>query len=356
MANRSNKSVPTITGIAREAGVSHATVSLVLNNRADEMRVNAQTAERVRQIAREMNYTPNHLARGLRGKHTQTVGVLWSLCGPHPSEATARRITLLAQQRGYSASLADSMSEPKIVREALADFARRRVDGVILQIGYTGMLQDNEVTSLLKQFKSVVTTGREKLDQEHDHVLQSSDKAIVQIADQFARTRRKQIALLGDGHSSQTKFGKLRDQLARHGYQQEQLVHIQINYRHGETSAEDIRQILDQADRAGIAYDAIFCTCDELAAATMNWHQMRGTCVPDDVAVVGFNNNSLSGFLSPGLASVARQDEGVATTAVEMFFDRLANPDKAPQRKTIEMQFMCRGSAGPDIRTRKGNA
>jgi DNA-binding LacI/PurR family transcriptional regulator len=336
---------PTITAIARRAGVSHSTVSLILNNRDTELRLNAQTAERVRRIARDMNYTPNLLARGLRGKRTQSVGVLWSLCGPHPSEASARRITLLTQQRGYSALLADSLSEPKVICSNLAEFARRRADGVIVQLGSPDLAQDPAIRRLLDAFKAVVVVGREPMDTPFDQVHHSSDEALESIVDHLASTGRRRIATLGSMANPRAKVQAVVRRMETLGYR-EPLQMIEFDYVSGQTTAQEIHGTLAQAAGRGVAYDALLCGTDELAAAAMMWHQGRGQVVPRDVAIVGFNDHSLSQFLAPPLASVRRHDDRVSDVAVQLFFDRLCAPHNPPQRRTVAMQFMARPSAG----------
>lgn len=348
MKNTADKpgSAPTITGIARRAGVSHATVSLVLNERGSEVRINPETAKRIRRIADEMKYVPNHLARGLRGKATMTVGVLWSLGGPHPSEGLTRRLTMLARQRGYSASVADTLSESPIIQAALTDFIRRGVDGVIIQLGSTALLKDQQIIRLLERFKAAVVVSRLDAALPCDHVVQESAGALGEAVGHLVRSGRRRLAAIGEAASSRSRLLDIQRAMAAAGLDPAGLRWLDFSFNVGKTAPGEVHQALDDQCRAGVDFDGLLCGCDELAAGCIAWLRGKDLCVPRDVAVIGFNDSHLSAFFEPAIASVARCDDGVAQTAIELLFDRLAQPGQPARRQVVSMRFVPRDSAG----------
>lgn len=104
-------SPPTLQEIAARAGVSPSTVGLVLNGRGDKLRISQRTQARIRQAAEELDYAPNYLARGLSGQRTQSMGIVWSLCGPHDAVGAVQYLAHQSYQRGYTALIAESLSD-----------------------------------------------------------------------------------------------------------------------------------------------------------------------------------------------------------------------------------------------------
>ncbi len=336
---------PTITSIARQAGVSHATVSLVLNERGGDVRINAETAKRIRRIAEEANYVPNHLARGLRGKSTQTIGVLWSLCGPHHSEGVTRRLTLLAQQRGYSISIADSLSEAPVIQKALADFVRRGVDGVIIQFGGESLV-NAEITRLLNRFKAVVVVARPALEVPWDQVTQDASHAIADAVKQLVDAGHRRLAMIGDTRSTRDRATNLHAAMRRCGLDPQTLQWIDIRFRVGLTQPAEVYQALASQCGANVGFDGLLCSCDELAAGSIAWLREQGRRVPQDVGVVGFNDSHFVSYFTPPIASVARSDDVVADRAIQLLFERLADPSRPVRQLVVPMHYIPRESAG----------
>ena len=105
----------TLSDISQKTGLSVATVSHVLNNRKG---YKAATRERVLEAAKALGYEANPLARGLRGKATQTVGVLWSLGRPS-GEGVVREITDRIGKRSYVSYVADNLLKEGLLCQAL---------------------------------------------------------------------------------------------------------------------------------------------------------------------------------------------------------------------------------------------
>jgi len=292
-----------------------------------------------------MDYVPNHLARGLCGKPTQTVGILWSLCGPHYSEGVTRRITLLAQKRGYCASVADSLSDRDVMLHALADFARRRVDAVIMQVGNPALL-DDVVTRALEPFKAVVLVSRDPVETTRDLVLQTSGDAIGQAVVHVVRLARKRLAFMGHLHSSLGKLCDLRHAMAENGLDPADLIEIDFSYSPRESVLCEMHDALSAQFKGPLPFDALFCSADELAAGAIAWLREGGRPVPEEISVVGFNDGSMSALFTPPLASIARHDDKVADAAIELLFKRLADDQSPPARHVVSMKLQARTSIG----------
>ncbi|MHB1157749.1 MAG: LacI family DNA-binding transcriptional regulator [Phycisphaerales bacterium] len=345
---------PTLLSVAKAAGVSHSTVSLVLNGRGEELRIGSQTRTRILQTAKALNYKPNQLARGLRGKKTKTLGVLWSLGGPHQSEAVARQIALIAMRHGYVIYLVDGLGDPDVIIAALRDFQQRGVDGVVLEVGVLDISPESPITQHLNNFPAVAlaTFAPTPTSTSFDQVVLDMYPAMHAVVDHLVAAGRRRLALMGCMLSNLHKFAAVRERWCHHGRSPDDLVEIDVSFpMRVHIPLADIdrwsRESLAKAQARGVEFDCLVGSCDEIAAAAQAHLMAQGVRVPQDVAVVGFNDNILASYTSPPLASVAREEDRMVEMLVGPLFERLQTPTDAPGRiQTVPMRFVRRASAG----------
>ncbi len=339
----------TIAEVAREARVSKSAVSAAFRGSSSRSgtRLGQGTRQRIYEVARSLGYHPNPLAVGLNGGRTNTIGLLWSLGGPHSPETISRDMTLRMQKRGYLTHLADNLSDPEITLKLLGDFSRRRVDGIVLQADQ--VLQTPAIFRQLEGFDAalVVGGGPPKDDLRIDYLHHDRLPAFVEAADHLARIGRRRPAFLGTLTANRSKSGAFFGQARRHGM--EVRPDAAVNLDADEKKPLIHRCIAALEKRFGgreFPFDALMCTSDELAVVAIDFLRRRGLRVPQDVAVVGFNDNPLNPFQTPPLASGDRRDGEVAAAVEEMLFNRLERPDLPPQRRSIAARFVWRESAG----------
>jgi LacI family transcriptional regulator len=299
---------------------------------------------RIEQIARELGYRPNMLARGLAGGKTNSIGLLWSLAGPQRNELV-NTIGSKLISRGYSWSIADHWGEKRKAQAGLTEFARRRVDAVVFNDAFPAV-EDPAVLNMLKSIGPVVMTSPHDLSVPCDLVVVDRLAAVRAIADHFAASGRTRPAMLGPLYANRVKWVCFTDRLRDHNIDPVPNSGINLpGHPRGEVCNVTIAQ-LEKEFGDQFPFDAVWCTTDQSAAALNWWLQQRGMRVPDDVAVVGFNNDMLAGFQLPALASVDRREHEVADWIEQTLFARLESPDQPPIRGRIEMQFVWRESAG----------
>ncbi len=337
--------------IAQEAGLSPTTVSLVLNNRAESVGIKLQTRQKVLEIARRMNYVRNPLAAGLSGARTRTLGLLWSLAGPHSSEGMVRNLVLRAQKRGYTAHVMDSLGDPEVIGRQLVDFRQRRVDGVVVQLMNRSHLSE-EIERQLGEFEAAVVVSPEPaparggLDWIHHDRLAALEAA----ADHFADQGRRRPGILISAAGGREKIEAFLGRCRRRGMDVRDDSVLEVVYARGPVTREEplmaaYHRTLEARDGA-FDFDCLLCSTDEGAVVALSWLKQRGLSVPEQVAVIGFNNALFSQWLTPALASVDRRDEAVAGAIERMIFERLADGTGGPRRETIAMQLVARASAG----------
>lgn len=345
------KSFTTTRMIAREARLSTATVSLVLNNRADEVGIKAATQQRVRDIAQRLNYVPNRLAVGLKGGATMTIGLMWSLNGPHDSQGMVHGISLAAMKHGYTTNVCNHLSDPKVVLRQLAELRQRRVDALVFQ--ETDLLaSDDEIRRQLEHFPAVTILGVSVpgKDLPFDWIQNDIACAYEEAALHFISGGRKRLAIMATASGRGLKVETFMRASRQRGVEPaliavpfEGIGPVGDHYRH---TLQEMMKASGGKGSNWFPFDAVMCTQDEGAALLMNVLREQGLRVPEDVAVIGCNGSEWGQLMQPPLASVDRRNPDVVEAVTRMVFDRLANPQLPPQRRRIPMRLIWRQSAG----------
>jgi LacI family transcriptional regulator, galactose operon repressor len=330
--------------VAKAAGVSAMTITRVFNNSA---RVAPATKAKVLDVAGKLNYRPSRSARTLRQGRSHSIGLLWSLGGPHDSTDVVRQMTHALSNAGYVSYLTDSMSARKIINNCLIDLIERKVDGLIIQApDHDPAL--TEYISLLNEIGPVVVVSPNPPNEEmpFDYLHRDLMYGIDESLSYLYESGRRNILLLA---SQEKKLTEIKDMFAQRPY----INSLTYSYIGGDKNlidyqlfAEKLKLYLDRGNQC----DAVWCSCDEGAAAVIALLQDRGIRVPEDIAVSGVNDTPICQYIRPGIASVDRKNSEVAAIASEMLLKRIATPELPLQRETVNMRFVKRKSAeGNDL-------
>ncbi len=330
-----------IYDVAKAAGVSAMTITRVFNGSA---RVAPATKEKVLEVASKLNYRPSRSARTLREGRSHSVGLLWSLVGPHDSIDIVRKMTHMLSQAGYVSYLTDTMSDGVIIQNCLIDLIERKVDGLIIQDPDTepGLAA---YTSLLNEIGSVVVvspnppTESMPFDHLHRDLMYGIDESLSYL---YESGRRRIMVLASD----EKKLTDIQTVFAQRPYIDA------LNYGNIDnpsTQAIDYHLFADKLKQhldGGNSCDAVWCSCDEGAAAVIMFLQDCGIGVPEEIAVVGVNDTPICQYTRPGIASVDRKNSEVATLAASMLLKRMTDPKLPLQREMVNMRLVKRKSAG----------
>lgn len=328
--------------IAHKAGVSQATVSRALR---DSPLVNPDTRERIQRIAREMNYQVDRRAAGLRSQQTNTLALLiFEDSTTDDSQINPFFLSLLgnitraAARRDYDVLV----SFQQLSKDWHYEYeVSNRADGIIL-LGYGDYISfTDKLAKLLEEDAHFVIWGA------------SAPKGHTVACDNFEGGRiatrhlldcgRRNIAFLGGtGESSpemKERFEGYCEALKAAGI--EPAAALQFDAESRETAGiEATRQLLE----SGQACDAIFAASDLIAVGAIRCLHKAGVKVPDEVAVVGFDDIPAASYLSPALTTV-RQDTKEAAEVLVSKILRLINGE-AVQSRRIPPSLVVRGSCG----------
>ena len=330
----------TIKDIAKIAGVSYATVSRALN---DKYGVNPATRETILRIAGELNYSPNAIARGLVKKETYTVGlIIPDITNPFFPEV-ARGAEDLLEKEGYSVFLCNSNWEKKREKRYIDLLIGKRVDGLIIAPAASSLTEEDRV-----DFKRlpVVLMNNVQSGTGIDSVVLNNVKGGY-IAGQYllGKGRRKFCFIGGseDSFSVKERFSGFLKSVE--GYDRNVLPPDMIKFGdYRERSGYRIMK--DLIDEKKIP-DAVFASNDLLALGAIQAVSDAGLSIPEDVAIIGFDNIATASFRGVELTTIEHPKYRMGEIAVKMLLKRIDNPEREEkeERLVLDPELIIRKTA-----------
>ncbi len=308
----------TIKDVAKQAGVSHSTVSRALH---DSPLISEATVERIRQIANEMGYFPSATARSLRTNRSHALGVIVSnIDDPFFSEIL-QGIEEMAQENGYSMLMAASQRDPEREQVIVQDMRERHVDGLIICSTSFSAKQRHK---LLEYGIPIVMVNNQAAEEYRYSIYHDDVDGSRQATQHLINLGHQHIAYLGNSLSGRTTLDRLT------GFRQEMDaagLPIPAEYIHEVPGgrAEDGLASLDHFINLLQPPTAIFCFNDMLAIGLLNGLQMAGIRVPEDISVVGFDNIVFSAYTNPPLTTLDQPKRYIGAEAARLILG-LLNP------------------------------
>lgn len=337
---------PTQVDVARVAGVSQAVVSYVLND-VKTVAILPETRERVKAAIRELGYVPNTAARSLRSRKTYTIAVVIpDITNPWYPEFI-RGIQDVASARSYDVLVANTDGDARIERAAIDAVRRNNADGLIITPFY---LDVSDMIPLLEE-GTPVTFLHEVGPVEDAHALLPIDsvsvngeeaaRAVVSYLIERGHTRIGVISGRVGTPPRENRLRGYRRALADHGIPLDDAL-----IRGGDfTEAgghEAMHELLHLASRP----TAVFAANDLMAMGALLACREAGACVPDDVAIVGFDNIPSSRLVDPPLTTLDQHAREAGHRVAEVLLSRLDGSYTGPiRRETIGFHLVRRASA-----------
>jgi LacI family transcriptional regulator len=329
---------PTMRDVAQKAQVSIKTVSRVVN---DQGEVSDETRERVLAAIKQLGYRPSKVARALVTQRTDTLGlILGDITNPFFSEFSSVVLNA-AQAEGYDVFLCNSAARVHQEIRALHSLADHNVDGIIIFPSWRNeeRLQDfatshRPVVVMMRSFQAHPGIGQ---------VLADTAKGAQLAVDYLVSKGHTRIGMLAGYRTLPGVFNRVRgfrDALEAHGLpvRDEWIVAGIPIVEHGRRLA---RRLLTKHPEIS----AIFAYNDLLAAGAIQACKELGRCVPDDCAIVGFDDIQLASLVSPALTTV-RLDKGeLGRRAVEQLLQMLDSPRTVFPPVYVDLDLVVRESA-----------
>jgi LacI family transcriptional regulator len=281
-----------IADVAIKAGVSHATVSRVMNG---NFTVDATIAARVREAATELNYQPNPVGRSLALGKTDTIGIVVPDLANPTFQAILRGLSMAAAQDGYRVLIADS-SEVSSEEAILAGEARRRCDGLGL---CAPRMSDAELEELAPSLHPMVLINRTTLDTQAPSLMVDYGQGIQELAEHLVSLGHTRLAFLAGPERSASNALRLL------GLDKFTASHpeIELQMLDGGSSFEAGHESADAVLASGAT--GVLAFNDLVAMGLLSGLHERGIRVPEDVSVTGFDDIPFARYTTPTLTTAA---------------------------------------------------
>lgn len=324
-----------IKDVALEAGVSTATVSRVLANKPH---VSPKLKQKVWTAVEKLDYRPNLIARSLRSQKSSTLGLIVSDIRNPFFTAISRAVEDTAHKQGYSVFLCNTDEDPE--KELL----------------YLNLMQDEHVAGLIF---SPTRHSAEHFADLHIHFPTviidrqvTAPNVDMVLIDNVMAGRTLALHLLENGYrrigglfGEASTTGRLRRQGLEQALREFGLEPIpelmQFVPPKIETGREAALKLLDTA----VPPEAIFTTNSLLTAGALMAIRERQLRIPQDVALVGFDETIWSQLVEPPITLVAQPTEEIGRTATELLLKRIADPERSMRQVILQTALLVRGSS-----------
>ncbi|EDW20099.1 catabolite control protein A [Bacillus sp. FSL K6-4563] len=301
----------TIYDVAREANVSMATVSRVVNGNPN---VKPTTRKKVLEAIDRLGYRPNAVARGLASKKTTTVGVIIPDISSIFYSELARGIEDIATMYKYNIILSNSDQNTDKELHLLNTMLGKQVDGIVFMGG-------NITDVLVEEFKRspvpIVLAASVEEQAQTPSVNINYEQAIYDSVQLLVEKGHKRIAFVSGPMSepinSMRKLAGYKRALEEAGIAFDDALVAEGDYSY-DSGIESLAHLLEQSDKP----TAVIAATDEMALGVIHGAQDRGVSIPDDLEVIGFDNTRLSLMVRPQLTTVVQPTYDIGAVAMRL--------------------------------------
>ena len=334
----------TITDVAMRAGVSKTTVSRVLNGKGE---LDAATAARVRQVIAELGYVPKAGAVGLARGRTRVIGMLVpSLTWPWIGEVLQGTVDVV-ESAGYGLMLFTCNQGDQSMRQFAGQVSAKSFDGLLViepegTLDYINSLHEQGLPVILiddrehrPRFPSVATTNRIGGASAAEHLLTLG--------------RSKPAVITGEvlWGCTRERLAGFRARLAEAGHPLDPRL-----VQGGDFTFEGGLRATTRLLQSGIAFDSVFAHNDLSAAGVLQALTEAKLRVPQDVAVVGFDDVPLAAYTNPPLSTVRQPMRAMGEAAARLLMTHLDSGEQLPDEAFIvPTELVVRGSSHPQARS-----
>lgn len=341
----------TINDVAKRAGVSRSTVSLVLNK---SPRVKEATRQMVESVIAEMNYFPNNNARGLSARVTNNLGVIFmqdylpnstqisydndrhvGLCSFNISNGIMAG--LIETEYGVVTerfcSLADPDGLPRLIRE-------KRVDGAFV----VGLPYSEQ---FIKNMKATgipfVLVGVASYEDGVDSIYADPEEGTELMVQELVKTGHRKICLLNSAKTVRSHEDRYRGYckaLKAAGLPIREDWNVAGENNNGNSAYEAFKAFWEAGNRP----DAVACANGQSASGVMVYLYEQGVRVPDQVSIIAYEDSSLCGYSTPAMTAVNIRKEDLGYRAAQCLIARIHTPEKRVEINSVRPYVVRRDS------------
>lgn len=323
--------------MAKVSGFSKSTVSRVLRNEAN---VNPRTKKKIEEAAQRLGYTPNAVARSLRSRKTTTIGVIIAdICNPFFS-SVVRGIEDTARKKGYNIILCNTDGKYEREKEALETLVQKRVDGLLIAPVQKKL---DDLLELKRKKIPFVLIGRHFDPLETDHVITDDVKGAFMATEYLIKKGHKKILMI----NGPSYISSARERMM--GYKKA-LVENNIKFdakllKEGALKMEDGYRTIKKAILSKLNFTAVFAYSDLVAFGVIKALKEQGYKIPDETAVVGYDNIDFGFSAELPLTTVRIPKYRLGSEGMKLLHRRIDEKVNKPQKVILDTKLIIRESA-----------
>lgn len=324
-----------IVDIAKQLNISQTTISFILNGKSKDKRISDEMTEKVLRFVEKVGYKPNLLARSFRTGKTNIIGLMVEDISNPFFANVAYLIEEKAYANGYKILYCSTENDPRKARELLLMLKDRCVDGYII----------TPTESLLKEVEGLVNDGapvilfdRRFEDDNFDHVLLDNRSSTYNASKHLIDQGFREIGFITI-NSLQTQMKErmtgYENAMDDHGLNQ----HIkEVSFSHaGEQTVEHIEDFIRRKKKL----EAVIFSTNYLGISGLKAIRNLGLSIPDDLAVVSFDDHILFDMYTPGITSIVQPIEEMSAQLINILLQKLSLPQD--HKTAIRQQIILPG-------------
>ena len=334
--NRMNKEV-TIKDIAKKLGIHHATVSRALQG---SKKVNEKTRDLILQTAQNMGYTPNVWAQNFRNGKTKIISFIIPDLKHHFFSRIISMITEKAHEKGFMIMIFQSNDDPNVEKDIINSLISLRIAGVAASIGLRTSSTEH-FDKLTKENIPLVYFDRVPKETICSTIVLDNEKSMRQVVNKLVNMGKKKIAYISyDGY---TKI--FEDRLESYF---QNICKVGLSYAKC-ISAEQIF-IADGYKSASILFnaperpDAVICVNDEIAIGVIKYLKAHSISIPNEVAVVGFDDNPMGLVCDPELTTLSPSIDLLSESLLNLLLREIESGENIKEDIVLPLELQERGS------------
>ena len=331
----------TLKELAAKCNVSIATISNILNGKSN---VSMQTKERVLKVIEETGYKPNYMARTLRARKTNTVGLIIDELSAFSSPNLIEGVLNLLEEKGYKAIIEtlrlyskwgnkpDSAEYEKVVRESVDEMLSIKVDGIIFIAAHA---HDIEYFNKNLDVPIVIAYAYQK-DNSIPTIKIDDFESAYQMTNYLIEKGHKKIAVIQGGATvqhEQDRMAGFEKALKDAGLAPDKKL-VELGYWTREGGKEACKKLF----KGKGDFTCIFCFNDLMAAGVYDYLYEQGKQPGKDYAVAGFDNREMSDYLSPALTTMEIPLEEIGRKSAEVLLKKI----DGKEIETNDIKIPCR--------------
>ncbi|WP_282075835.1 LacI family DNA-binding transcriptional regulator [Maribacter aquivivus] len=308
-----NKKRTTLKDIANVLGISAAAVSKALN---DDARISVKTKKAVKQVAKELNYQPNHLASALRKGKSKLVGVIVPRTNSHFFSSVVESMEGVLNKAGYNIIITQSNESFKKECNNIDTLLYLQVDGII-----ASMANETVDLSYYEKIKSngipLILFDRGENDLNVDYVGINDYDSSHMIIEHLVAQGCKRIAHIGGYRRTRIFNNRIRgyiDAIKKHDlpHDDELLIESSLTLEDGR---QQIEKLLSLKNRP----DAVYVASDYAALGALQVLKEKNIKVPEEIKLVGFGNEPFTSLVTPSITSISQHSYKIGKLAADTF-------------------------------------